>query len=89
MSEGLALRVIRMRTLEAFGYSITPHQFRHAAATFLAEKHLELIAIASDVLGHACATTTEAYYNRASAQSGAMLLQATLIEAACLSRQKT
>lgn len=89
MTDQVASRIIRARTFEAFGTPISAHQFRHAAATFLAEKHPELIALAPDILGHANVFIAERFYNLASPQSGASTLQANLIAIAGTGARRT
>lgn len=79
MTGQVAWRIIRSQTLKAFGAPISAHQFRHAAVTFLAEKHPEQISLAPDILGHANVFIAEQFYNLATASSGASLLQATLV----------
>lgn len=86
MSDQVAARIIHDRTLELFGAPISPHQFRHAAVTFLAERHPELITLAPDILGHANVFIAERFYNLASPRTGASTLQASLISRARGSR---
>jgi integrase len=79
MNETAIRKTIKMRTTEALGYPVSPHRFRHAAVTFLATKHPELIAIAKDLLGHSHPAITEAHYNLALPQSAAVDVQQNLI----------
>jgi integrase/recombinase XerD len=58
----LACRVIR-HTQAAFGRSISPHLFRHAAATSVAVDNPKYIGDASLILGHAGHKATEKHYN--------------------------
>ncbi len=46
--------------------SISPHLFRHCAATSIAETSPELARIIRPLLAHTRITTSERYYNRAS-----------------------
>jgi site-specific recombinase XerD len=59
---------IRARTREAFGEAINPHAFRHAAATTVAIADPANVRVAAPLLGHRTLTTTEKYYQQASAQ---------------------
>jgi integrase/recombinase XerD len=58
-------RIITERTREAFGQPVTPHLFRHCAATTIAVLQPSQIGVARDLLEHASITTTNAYYNKA------------------------
>jgi len=58
-------RVISERTREAFGQSVSPHLFRHCAATTIAILQPGRIGVARDLLDHASLTTTNAHYNKA------------------------
>jgi integrase/recombinase XerD len=53
------------RTGTAFGRPINPHLFRDCAATSIAIEDPEHVRIASQILGHRSASTTERYYNQA------------------------
>lgn len=58
---------IRARTRDAFGAPINPHAFRHAAATTQAIADPANVRVAAPLLGHRTFTTTERYYQQASA----------------------
>lgn len=58
-------RVITERTREALGQPVTPHLFRHSAATTIAIFQPGRIGVARDLLGHSSLATTNAYYNKA------------------------
>jgi integrase/recombinase XerD len=58
-------QVITERTREAFGQPVTPHLFRHCAATTIAILQPGRIGVARDLLGHSSLATTNAYYNKA------------------------
>lgn len=62
--EGLSGR-IEMRTKEAFGKAISPHQFRDAAATTLAINDPARVRVAAPVLGHRSLATTDKHYIQA------------------------
>ena len=57
--------VISDRTKVAFGNPVSPHLFRHCAATTVATLEPGRIGIARDLLGHASLSTTHTYYNKA------------------------
>ena len=52
--------------MREIGKSISPHLFRHCAATSIAETSPELTRIIQPLLAHTRPTTSEKYYNRAS-----------------------
>lgn len=87
MTDQVASRIIHDRTFELFGAPISAHQFRHAAVTYLAERHPELSALAPDLLGHANVFIAERFYNLAAPQSGASTLQAALLSKSADRRQ--
>jgi integrase len=58
-------RIITERTGEALGQRVTPHLFRHCAATTIAVLQPGQIGVARDLLGHSSLATTNAYYNKA------------------------
>jgi integrase len=65
------------RTCAAFGFAVTPHRFRHAAATFWGERDPANVRGAKDLLGHASFQITEKYYNMAKSRiAGRTLVQA-------------
>jgi integrase len=55
--------IITRRTREALGFPITPHRFRHAAATFWSVHDAKNVRGAKDLLGHSSFGTTENHYN--------------------------
>jgi integrase len=59
---GTILQAITARTTQAFGFSVSPHRFRHAAATFLSERDPVNVRVAKDLLGHTSFTMTEKHY---------------------------
>jgi integrase len=67
------------RTGTAFGRSINPHLFRDCAATTIAIEDPEHVHIASQILGHRSAVTTERYYNQAQTIDAARRYQDFLI----------
>ncbi len=58
--------IVCRRTKAAFGFALSPHLFRHCAATTIAREAPELLPIASGVLAHARLDTTSNYYTPAS-----------------------
>ncbi len=58
-------RIVKV-TKREIGLSISPHLFRHCAATSIAETSPELARIIRPLLAHTRITTSERYYNRAS-----------------------
>jgi integrase/recombinase XerD len=53
---------VTKRTKEQFGKSINPHQFRHIAASTMADECPEHVRIGASILGHSSFQTTENYY---------------------------
>jgi len=71
--------MIVARTAEAYGKPINPHLFRDCAATSIAIEDPEHVRVASLILGHRSAATTERYYNQAQAIDAARRYQAFLV----------
>ena len=59
---------IGKRTRTAFGFGVSPHRFRHAAASFWAIQDPTNARGVKDLLGHASFQTTEKHYIRAQSQ---------------------
>ena len=71
---------IRQRTEERFGHPITPHLFRDAAATSIAEldpKHVQMIRA---ILGHTSLATAEVHYNHASSLEASRRFQCAMAD---------
>jgi integrase/recombinase XerD len=67
----------KRRTSSAYGFAISPHHFRHAAATFWGERDPANVRGAKDLLGHASFRMTEKHYNMARSRiAGRKLAQA-------------
>jgi integrase len=66
---------ITARTRDGLGRSINPHLFRDCAATSIAIDDPDHIGIASRLLGHRSASTTERYYNQARSVEASRLMQ--------------
>ena len=62
LSERGVHEIVARCTLAAFGRALSPHLFRHAAATTLAVEDPEQVRIAGPLLGHATFATSERYY---------------------------
>jgi len=58
-------QLIRNRTQAKFGKALTPHLFRHAAATSIAIEDPAHVRMSAAILGHSTLATTERYYNLA------------------------
>ena len=58
-------RIVKV-TERILGTKISPHLFRHCAATSIAELSPEFARIIRPLLAHATIMTSERYYNRAS-----------------------
>ena len=79
MGERALYDVIVGRTKTAFGRSVNPHLFRDCAATSIAIEDPAHVRIASQILGHRSAATTEKYYNQAQAIDAARRYQDFLV----------
>ncbi|GLR90946.1 site-specific integrase [Bradyrhizobium iriomotense] len=55
-------QTIRKRTMRAFGFGVSPHRFRHAAASLWAIHDPANVRGAKDLLGHASLDMTEKHY---------------------------
>jgi integrase/recombinase XerD len=53
---------VRRRTRKAFGFTVNPHRFRHAAASFWSIHDPANVRGAKDLLGHASFGMTEKHY---------------------------
>ncbi|MCV2880369.1 tyrosine-type recombinase/integrase [Sedimentimonas flavescens] len=65
-------------TKREFGCELSPHSFRHIAATTIAECAPEHANIIRDVLGHATLAMAEKHYNRATGQKACAVYQAII-----------
>lgn len=65
MSPNAVSGCIELRTRKAFGKAMSPHNFRHAAATTLAINDPDHVRAAAPLLGHRSLETTEQYYIQA------------------------
>jgi integrase/recombinase XerD len=72
--------MIARRTGTAFGRPINTHLFRDCAATSIAIEDPEHVRVASQILGHRSAATTERLHNQAQAVDAARRYQHFLVE---------
>jgi integrase/recombinase XerD len=79
MGERALYDVIVGQTKTAFGRSVNPHLFRDCAATSIAIDDPAHVRVASQLLGHRSASTTERYYNQAQTIDAARRYQDFLI----------
>jgi integrase len=63
LSEGGLYGVVCRRTAKAYGLSMSPHDFRRSAATFLAMDTPDKVGLTSGVLQHSTPETGDRYYN--------------------------
>ena len=70
--------LITKRTEASGGEPLSPHKFRHVAATTIAVSAPDNISDAARILGHATLATTERYYNRARMLDAAERFQAAI-----------
>ena len=70
--------MITKRTLTRFGQRLTPHEFRHCAASSIAEFDPENWHFIRIILGHTSSATGDKYYVRAKGMEAARLYQAEL-----------
>jgi site-specific recombinase XerD len=73
------IRIVK-RTRDGLGRAINPHLFRDCAATSVAIDDPAHVRIASRLLSHRAASTTERYYNQAGNIEASRLMQASLLE---------
>jgi integrase len=62
MSDKMVRRYVRKHTLERLGYAVSPHDFRRAAASFVAEFDPGNVRAVKDLLGHKSFSMTEKHY---------------------------
>jgi site-specific recombinase XerD len=80
MADDSIYSTITRRTHEAFGFSVNPHCFRRAAATFWSLRDPANVRGVKDLLGHASFDTTEKHYimaqSRVAGRALARIIQA-------------
>lgn len=69
---------IRIMTERLLGYALTPHAFRHTAATSIAIDHPELLRTTPAVLHHKSGATAERYYTMASSTTASRRYQSVI-----------
>jgi integrase len=62
MSDAMIYKRVTTWTKRYLGYSVSPHRFRHSAATFAAQSDPENVLAIRDLLGHKTFATTDDYY---------------------------
>lgn len=79
----LRLRFHRLADVAQIGSRVTPHRFRHSAATMLLEQGMD-IRFVQRLLGHRSIVTTQIYTHVSNASLRAALSQADHMEGFCL-----
>jgi len=79
MSRSSIYAHVTARTRDGLGRPVNPHLFRDCAATSIAIDDPRHIGIATPLLGHRSASTTEKYYNQASAVEASRTMQTFLL----------
>ena len=74
-------KIARTRTLEKFGKAMGLHDFRRAAATFVAMDAPDKIGLIPGVLQHASPEVSEQHYNLARSMQAGQRFAAYLLEA--------
>jgi integrase len=72
--------LISKTTLQTLGVDVSPHLFRHAAASTAAAEPGMPPGLVSAMLGHTANRITEEHYNRALSINAGRMLQTTLDE---------
>ena len=67
-------------TKQELGIAVPPHRVRDSAVTGIAEKHPEMIGIASSLLHHRQTRTTQAHYNQADQISASRRFNKLLVQ---------
>ena len=62
LSGDMIMKITTRHGLEGFGRAITPHEFRHCAASSIVRDHPEDWPIIRAILGHKCLRTAEKFY---------------------------
>jgi len=65
MAEGSLYQIVTKRTKDEFGWSLSPHLFRHCAVTSLGAENPELVWVGMSLLHHTDPRTTEKHYDQA------------------------
>jgi integrase len=88
LTGGAIARIISDRTRAEFGHPVSPHLFRHCAATYIAMVEPGRIGIARDLLDHASSSTTNLYYNLAGSLHAGKIYAAILAEELAAARRR-
>lgn len=78
LSEGGLYDVVCRRTREAYGVAMSPHDFRRAAATFLAMESPDKVGLTPGILQHTSPETGDRYYNLSRSMSASRRHSATV-----------
>ena len=78
LSEGGLYAAVCRRTAEAYGGAMSPHDFRRAAATFLAMEAPDKVGLIPGVLQHTSPETGARHYNLSRSTSASRRYSATL-----------
>jgi integrase len=78
LSEGGLYGAVCRRTAAAYGPPMSPHDFRRAAATFLAMESPDKVGLTPGVLQHTSPETADRHYNLSRSMSASRRLSATL-----------
>ncbi len=80
MTDKMVRRYIRKHTEDRLGFAVSPHEFRRAAATFVAEADPENVRMVKDLLGHRSFAMTEKHYIDAASSRSAGRKLALIID---------
>jgi len=78
MAGNTILQSVTRRTVERFGHAVSPHRFRHAAASLWSVDDPANVRGAKDLLGHKSFAMTEKHYIQAQARMAGRVLADTL-----------
>jgi integrase/recombinase XerD len=81
-------QTIRKRTSSALGFGVSPHRFRHAAASLWAIHDPANVRGAKDLLGHASLLTTEKHYIMAQSRLAGRALAHAVDKCAAIDRER-
>ena len=78
LGEGGLYEAVCRRTTEAYGLAMSPHDFRRAAATFLAMEMPDKVGLTPGILQHTSPETSDRHYNLSRSMSASRRHSATL-----------
>jgi integrase len=88
MSDQSIYTAVSDSTRKQFERHVNPHLFRDCAATTIALEDADHVHITTSILGHACLSTSERYYNHALSQRAVSMHQAGILAARKGARHK-